>query len=104
MPAIRVIFKAADNLQSKLLLWIRMPIWGGKRNWYFNLYFVQEDTETPVDWNLSKMTQPARGTQVFRLLGEGVGGQGPGTYLDGAPDAGVDKAHCQPLGTHTVSL
>lgn len=43
-----------------------MPIYRGKCDLYFNLYFAEEDTETPVGSNLSKMTQPVRG---MRSLG-----------------------------------
>lgn len=36
---------------------------------------------------------------VYRLLGKEIGGQGPGTHLDGVPDCAVDKVQLQLVGT-----
>lgn len=58
MLAILVMFKTAYNRQSKLFCWILMAICRGKGDCYFNLCFVEEDTRTPTDWNLSTVTQP----------------------------------------------
>lgn len=48
MLATLVIFKTVYNPQSKLFGGILMPVCGGKCDRYFNLYFAEEDTETPV--------------------------------------------------------
>ena len=71
---------------------------GGRNQDSSGLEFVQEDPTTMVG-DGGGGREGVAVEQVFRLLGEEKEGGRPGTYLDGAPDDSMGKAHLQPVGT-----